>query len=144
MAPEVDAINGLLRTELTAIEAYDEVLARLGGLRFTRDLRAIRYAHETAADALRIHIRNLGGEPVEHTEAAVRLHSGAAAVGSPDRTLGELRRIEESGITAYEQVLQREQMPDECRFAIRVELLARCHDHMDALAGMAAALAQES
>jgi hypothetical protein len=143
LSPEVAAINAVLRVELTAIETYEQILPRFDGHPFCNDLRTIRYAHETAAGALRNHVRNLGGEPVAESDAAVRLHSPAASTGNPTAILDELRRTEEQGVAAYERLLQREQMPEECRFAIRCELVGRCHEHVDALAGMSRALSQK-
>lgn len=143
LSPEVEAINAVLRQELAAIEMYEQILPRFNGHGFCNDLRTIRYAHETAAGALRNHVRNLGGEPVEESDAAVRLHSPGASTGNPAAILDELRHTEEQGVAAYERLLQREQMPKECRFAIRSELVGRCHEHIDALAGMSAALSQK-
>jgi bacterioferritin (cytochrome b1) len=142
LVSEVQAINDVLRTELAAVETYEQVLTHFEGHHFASELRTIRYAHETAVDGLRNHVRNLGGEPVE-AEPTVRLHASVGTTGSPDAILDELRRAEEQGVAAYERLLQREQMPEECRFAIKVEQLAHCHEHIDTLAGMAAALAKK-
>jgi bacterioferritin (cytochrome b1) len=141
LAQEVEAINSLLCLELAAIEVYGQVLGGLEGHPFANDLRTIRYAHETAADALRNHIRNLGGEPTDEAGLTVRLYSSTGTTGSPEELIGHLRQMEERAVAEYERVLQREQMPDECRFAIRVEMLSHCHEHIDVLAAMAGALA---
>jgi hypothetical protein len=108
--PEAETLNALLRHELAAIQAYTQALGRFAGHPSRSDLHQIRHAHEMAADVLRDHIHNCGG--------ALKV--------------GEERRLAE-----YEAFLQAEEMPQECRFAVRAQLLPQCHEHIDILAGLA-------
>jgi len=140
-SPAVPALNALLQCELAAVEAYEFALSRFEDHPFHADLRVIRYHHETAVAVLRDHVRNLGGEP----GAGFRpwgLNAGGATGRIDSATiLAVLRQGEENGVNEFEQALLGDELTQECRFAIRAELLPRCHDHIDVLAGMASAAA---
>jgi len=143
LTPEVGALNTLLRREQAAVATYDSALAHFEDHAFYVDLRTIRYHHQLAAGALRDHITNLGGDPAADAGDWPPVDSDAPAgltVADCDALLAALREGEERTVLAYEAALERDQMPDECRFAIRAELLPRCHEHIDTLSAMASAL----
>jgi hypothetical protein len=134
--PEIESLNALLRHELAAIRAYTHALGRFDGLACHEELRRIRVQHETAADVLRDHIRNLGGEPDEGFGPSDAFAGAATPEAGADALLGALKRGEERGLAGYEALLQTEEMPQECRFVVRGELLPHCHARIDALAGL--------
>jgi hypothetical protein len=145
-SPAIEGLNALLRGEMAAVETYDLALARFEDHPFHGDLRTIRHHHETAVSVLRDHVRNLGGESAEASGPCgefATLVAGAAGRIGPQAVLTALRQVEEQGVNEFEQVLQRDELPQECRFAIRAELLPCCHDHIDVLAGMASAAANK-
>lgn len=133
LAPEIGPLNALLHSELAAIATYEQALARFADRPAWTDLRRICHHHRSAAAVLRDQVTNLGGEP----EAVTVFDSAPPAVGTTI-TLEALRNEEELRLMEIERVLEREDLPDECRFAIRTAVLPRCHEHIDALAGLAA------
>jgi hypothetical protein len=146
MAPTVAAVNALLRVELAAVATYDLALTRFENHPFQPDLRTIRHHHESAVGVLRDHVRNMGGEPAEGAAPwgeFGKLVPGTAKPSGPDVLLGTLQRGEEQGVNEYERVLQGDDLPQECRFAIRAELLPHCHEHLDTLSAMMSAAAKK-
>jgi hypothetical protein len=133
LAPEIGPLNALLRSELAAVTTYEQALARFADRPDWADLRSICHHHRTAAAVLRDQVTNLGGEP----EAATVCDFAAPPAGTTI-TLEALRVEEERRLVEIERVLERDELPDECRFAIRTAVLPRCHEHIDALAGLAA------
>lgn len=132
-AGEVRLLNALLRSELAAAATYEQALSRFADRPGFSVLQGIAHHHQAAAAVLRDQIRNLGGEP-----EAAGLYDSAAAGGGAESTIQALRVEEEGRLAEVERVLEEEQMPEECRFAIRTEVLPRCHEHIDALAALAA------
>ena len=145
LAPEVGVLNALLSSELAAVATYEQTLAVFQDHPFWRDLRAIRHHHQSAAGVLRDQVLNLGGEPADVAGSTRVCDSASPPAQADDRAvvLEVLRVDEERRLTEYERALERDQMPDECRFAIRTEVLPRCHEHIDLLSGMASALARK-
>jgi len=142
LAPEVGALNALLRTELAAVAAYSQSLTRFEDKAGRSDLRTIRTHHEKAAGVLRELVANLGGNPAGDArvdELIAFAPSDQTRAARPDEILDAFRAGEDRALMEYERVLEREQTPDECRFAIRSQLVPWCHEHIDALAGLATA-----
>jgi hypothetical protein len=142
MAPTVAALNALLRVELAAVATYDLALTRFENHAFQADLRTIRHHHESAVGVLREHVRNLGGEPAEGSAPwgeFGKLVLGTARQSGPDALLGALQEGEEHGVNEYERILQGDELPQECRFAIRADHLPHCHEHLDTLSAMVSA-----
>jgi len=132
----VDSLIALLRSELAAAEAYSQAVGRFAGHSCQDRLRRIWREHETAAAVLRNHICNLGGDPDEASGPPDTFAASVAGAASPAGLLAALRQGEERGLADYEAVLRAEEMPAECRFAVRGELLPRRHEHIDVLADL--------
>jgi hypothetical protein len=135
-APAVGVLNALLDSELTAVVTYEQALNLFTDRPVWNDLRSICQNHRSAVGLLRDQLSNLAGEPEGTTvfdSASPRVDRAVTAVISFDA----LRIEEERRLAEIEQVLECEQLPDECRFAIRTKVLPRCHEHIDVLAGMA-------
>jgi hypothetical protein len=135
--PEAETLNALLRHELAAIQAYTQALGRFAGHPSRSDLHQIRHAHEMAADVLRDHIHNCGGEPDGAFGPADAFAGPVTSAGNLEAVCGALKVGEERRLAEYEAFLQAEEMPQECRFAVRAQLLPQCHEHIDILAGLA-------
>lgn len=140
LGPEVGALSALLRSELAAVVTYEQALAAFADRPAWCDLRSICHHHRWAAGVLRDQVANLGGFPVE-TDLFDSASQPAGGIAPGTRiTFDALRLDEERRLAEIERVLEREDLPNECRFAIRSAILPRCHEHIDALAGMAAAV----
>src|SRR5437868_3246323 len=61
-------INDMLQGELAATETYQQALAQVGNEPGADDLRRLHDEHRKAADRLRQHVRDLGGEPSESSQ----------------------------------------------------------------------------
>src|SRR4051794_34024517 len=59
----VDALNSLLRGELSATETYQQALAKEPDASWASDLKRFHADHRTTANELRKHIHELGGQP---------------------------------------------------------------------------------
>lgn len=135
--PEVESLNALLRCELAAIEAYTQALSRFAGHPSQIDLRQVRHAHETAAGVLRDHIHNLGGEPDGGFGPGEAFAAPTTGQASLEAVFGALKKGEERRLAEYETFLQAEEIPAECRFAVRGQVLPQCHEHIDLLGELA-------
>jgi len=142
LAPEVAELATLYQLEQTAVRTYDLAVERFADHPLNGDLRTIRHDHDVAAGALRDHIRNRNGEPDDGPAGGNLFEgwtSGPGRLIDPATALTVLRRGEEAILAEYERVLQAEEFPQECRFAMKAELLPHCHEHMDRLAELASA-----
>jgi len=142
MSPTVAALNTLLRVELAAVATYDLALTPFENHPFQADLRTIRHHHESAVGVLRDHVRNFGAEPAEGSApwaGLAAMMGGAAQRLGPETILDALRQGEEHGVNEYERLLQGDELPQECRFAIRADVLPKCHEHLDTLSAMVSA-----
>src|SRR3954469_5185536 len=82
----IDALNELLRGELSAVESYDKALPAVEGeARVRADLLECRSSHEARAQRIREAIMQAGGEPARASGAwglfARTLAGGARALG---------------------------------------------------------------
>jgi len=133
---DTDALNSLLRGELSAIESYDQALEKYPDEPAIAELRLIRREHFNVSCQLRDQIRAYGGDPAESSGAWGVF---AAAVTGTAKTLGwksalaALKQGEEHGINSYESALDNEEIAQECRDMIRGELLPMCRQHAAAL-----------
>ena len=85
-----DALNALLRGELSATETYQQALTKAGDDPRAADLHKIRDAHRAAANTLRQHVHEHGGKPdqgsggwgvyAKSVEAAAHVFGNAAAL----------------------------------------------------------------
>jgi bacterioferritin (cytochrome b1) len=141
-APQVSVLNALLCSELAAVATYEQALNLFADRPVWNDLRSICQHHRSAVEVLHDQVVNLGGEPGR----ANVFDSASLPVGRPANsgiTIDALRTQEEYRLAEIERVLECEQLPDECRFAIRAKVLPRCHEHIDVLAGIASAVSRK-
>lgn len=100
----IDALNKLLRGELSAIETYEQALGRLGGSELARELEECKRSHEERAEMLRQQVVRLGGEPSESSGAwggFARLVEGGAKVFGDKAAIAALEEGEDHGLRLY-------------------------------------------
>lgn len=130
---DTDALNSLLRGELSAVETYDQALTKFEDPTVVTDLRRIRGEHSDAAVRLRDQMVRFGGTPAESSgpwgtfAAAV---TGTAKMFGPGTALAALKQGEEHGINEYDDALKNEGVNPECKDLIRADLLPRCRRHV--------------
>jgi hypothetical protein len=130
---DVEALNVLLKGELSAAETYAAAMEWCEGKPFVLEMRHILAEHRQAANLLRDRIRSHGGEPV-HSSGL--WGSFATAVTTTVRVFGVkplltvLRQGEEHGIGEYQKTLNNATMSPECVTLIENDLLPRCRHHV--------------
>jgi hypothetical protein len=133
---DLDALNELLRGEMSAAETYDLAILKFKGHLGVDELKVIRDEHSASAALLRDRILAHGGEPSETSGAwgtfATSITSVAKVLGIKT-VLATLRQGEEHGVKGYEGALDNDQLSAECRELIADDLLPRCRIHVGEL-----------
>ena len=131
-----DAINSLLRGEMSAVETYTQAMSKFDDETAIADLQKIRDEHSRAVRLLRDHVVGFGAHPVEGSEPwgafSAAVTGGAKAVG-PAAALAALRQGEEHGINEYVSALENEGIHPDCQRMIRADLLPACRKHVEEL-----------
>jgi hypothetical protein len=133
---DVEAVNALLRGEISAVQTYDQAIRKFDDHPAGRALWGVREEHSRAVSALRDRVRGFGGEPADSSGtwgAFATAVTGAAKVIGPQTVLAALKQGEEQGTQEYIEALDNPEIADECRFLIRAELLPKCHAHVAVL-----------
>ena len=130
---DVDALNKLLRGELSAVETYDQAIAKFENKTGATDLRRIREEHQRAASAIRDRVTKFGGEPSKSSGVwgtFATAVTGAAKVMGPETVLAALKKGEEHGISEYEEAIANKDVNSECKELFHAELLPKCRTHL--------------
>lgn len=146
---DVEALNGLLRGEISAIETYQQSIGK-----FTQPehrnlanvLTRIRDEHGRSADVLRERVLAHGGTPSEGAGVwgvFANLIEGAAKLFGPQTALAALKQGEMYGNEQYEKAVGKAEISPECRFLIRNDLMPKCQQHVTTLEQLIAQLEQE-
>ena len=134
---DTDALNALLRGELSAVETYDQALTRFEQVPDVRaELHRLQREHLDSASTLRESVTKYGGTPADGSGLWGTFASAvttAAKVIGPDTVLAALKQGEERGISNYESALENEKVTTECKDLIRTTLLPRCREHLATL-----------
>ena len=131
-----DPLNSLLRGELSAVETYQQALDKVGNDPNAYELRRIASEHREAADTLRQHILQRGGQPAENSGAWgtwAKAVEGTAKVFGNTAAMKALKEGEEHGIKDYESALKNTDLDTECRTLISSTLLPRTRAHIPVL-----------
>lgn len=132
-ATHVDTLNSLLRGELAATETYQQALAKIGDEPGGADLRRIHREHREAANTWRQHVHEFGGQPDQDSGAwgvFAKAVEGTAKIFGDTAALKALKEGEEHGIRSYEEALEDEELPAECRLLISSTLLPQTREHV--------------
>jgi uncharacterized protein (TIGR02284 family) len=139
MATMTDAtgtLNKLLRGEISAIETYQQALAKLDDTSHAADVRRIHDEHIDAANILRRHIHEHGGQPDKGSGAwgaFAKAVEGTAKLFGNAAALKALKEGEEQGISDYESALNDDGLPADCKNLIQTKLLPRTRAHLPVL-----------
>jgi hypothetical protein len=129
-------LNTLLRNEMTAVEAYTQVMCVFEDEFVIADLQRIRDEHHRSVRELRDHVACLG---LALADASMPASGEAFAVtapthaDSPATALALLRQGEEQGITEYEAAVESDGIHPDCLVVIRTSLLPACRRHVEEL-----------
>jgi hypothetical protein len=107
----VDALNELLRGELSAVESYDKAILALGDEpNVSGNLRECRASHEARADRLSRAILQVGGEPARAPGAwgpFAKVIAGGARTLAWETVIRTLEQGEDHGLKDYKDALPR-------------------------------------
>jgi len=135
-AGTADALNSLLRGEMSAVETYTQAMGKFDDETTITDLQKIRDEHGRAVRMLRDYVVAFGAHPAEGTGPwgafAAAVTGGAKAIG-PAAALAALRQGEEHGISEYQSALDGEDISPDCQRMIRADLLPACRRHVEEL-----------
>jgi rubrerythrin len=135
---DIDALNSLLRGEISAVETYSQALGKFDWKDtedVAKELRRIHSEHQSAVDTLHTRVVALGGTPSEGSGAwgvFTAAVTGSAKVLGPHTTISALRQGEEHGVGDYEKAFTKDDISPECKYLLRAEQ-NRCKGHIEAL-----------
>jgi hypothetical protein len=127
--------NSLLRSELSAVETYTQVIDKYDG-KPASQLERIRNSHLAAAERIRENIFDMGGVPKEETGVWGFFGKGLQGIANlfgPDSAIDGLQRGEENARSEYEMALEDKEVMAASKDMIRHELLRRIHRNIAAL-----------
>jgi uncharacterized protein (TIGR02284 family) len=114
----IDCLNSMLRGEISATETYVQTLEKMASDGTAVELQQIRDDHRTAANDLRQHVHQFGGDPDQGSGTwgmVAKATQGVAKVFGKSAALTALKEGEQQGLAAYENVLKKEDLPMECQ-----------------------------
>src|SRR4051794_35042598 len=100
----VDALNGLLRGEISAVETYRQAIEKLGASATQLQLEDCRRSHEQRVAKLREQVARLGGEPAKDSGAwgaFAKLVEGGAKTFGEKAAVAALEEGEDHGLKQY-------------------------------------------
>jgi uncharacterized protein (TIGR02284 family) len=131
-----EGLNRLIRGELAAIETYRHALDKMKDAPEATELHAIMVEHRTAAQVLRDHVKDRGGNPADGSGpwgAWAKFVEGTAQLFGNAAALKALKEGEEHGIKGYESFLNDPNADEECKELVRTQLLPQCRSHVPIL-----------
>ncbi|HEY1380605.1 MAG TPA: DUF2383 domain-containing protein [Gemmataceae bacterium] len=129
-------LNRLIRGELSAIETYRQALDKMKDAPEATELHAMMVEHRTAAQVLREHVKERGGNPADGSGpwgTWAKLVEGTAQLFGNAAALKALKEGEEHGIKEYEAFLQDTSADQECKDLARTQLLPQARSHVPIL-----------
>jgi hypothetical protein len=100
----VEKLNSFLRGEISAVETYEQAIAKLDNAASRSELEQCRRSHQNRVDQLREQIRLLGGEPSRGSGAwgaFTKLVEGGATAFGEKAAIAALEQGEDQGLKMY-------------------------------------------
>lgn len=129
----IDTLNSFLRGELSAVETYNQAIAKMGDNPIAA-LAENMDCHQLRVEALRREIISLGGKPDETSGAwgaFTELVEGGAALFGRTPALAALEAGEDRGLAQYRKDITK--LTGSARLFIETEIITaqhRTHDRM--------------
>src|SRR5262245_19350867 len=117
----IDTLNSLLRSEVAALETYQQALEKLAGEPAGTQLLGIHRNHQEAANALREHIYRFGGCPDPDAGSRGAFANAVEMAGESFGMAMALQGLKEGELFAarsYEGALLDQDLPAECQLLI--------------------------
>ncbi len=147
---DVEALNGLLRGEIAAVETYQQSIGKFNQpehRNLANVLTRVRDEHGRSADVLRERVLAHGGTPSDGAGVwgvFANLVEGAAKLFGSQTALAALKQGELYGKEQYEKAVGKADISPECRFLIRNDLMPKCQQHVTTIEQLIAQLEAES
>lgn len=138
----IDTCNSLLRGELSAVETYNQAIAKFHDASERRALELLRADHESSARILRQRLLEMNAEPATSSGAwgaFAKAVEGTATLLGKSPALAALEEGEKHGIDEYRDALENEDVMESIKANIRQDLLPSLERHLNTLAGLRAA-----
>jgi hypothetical protein len=106
----VEALNGFLRGEISAVETYRQAIEKLSGSPTRGQLEDCRRSHELRVNKLRQEVARLGGDPADGSGpwgAFARLVEGGAKAFGERAAVAALEEGEDHGLKLYRGDLEK-------------------------------------
>jgi demethoxyubiquinone hydroxylase (CLK1/Coq7/Cat5 family) len=106
----VDALNGFLRGEISAVETYRQAIEKLSGSTARWQLEDCRRSHEVRVSKLRDEVARLGGEPAKGSGpwgAFAQLVEGGAKAFGERAAVAAIEEGEDHGLKLYRDDLEK-------------------------------------
>lgn len=132
----IDVLNSLLRGELSATETYQLALKKLADDPGAEQLKQMHVDHRSTANLLRQHVHQHGGKPDQGSGvwgAWAKLVESTAKLLGNKAALKALKEGEEHGVKEYEEALQSDSLPADCKMLIETQLLPQTRSHISSL-----------
>lgn len=132
----ISICNELLRSELSAVEKYGQVIDKFTHSPTTEMLRLIRRDHAHSANLLSANVRGMNGEPRKDSGAlgiAATVVQRTVNLFGPESAIESLIRGEEADRKEYQDALLDEDVMPDCKKLIRESLLPPVLHHVSAL-----------
>ena len=129
----VKVCNQLLRGELSAVETYEQAIAKYSDSPVAEKLNSIRSEHLDSTRILAEHVREMGGEPETDSGgwgAFARVIQGTANLFGADSAIESLQKGEEAGKSDYEDALRDDEVMASTKNLIRESLLPPIVNHI--------------
>jgi rubrerythrin len=133
----VDALNGFLRGEISAVETYRQAIEKLNNGATRAQLEDCRRSHEQRVTKLREWVARMGGEPTKDSGswgAFARLVEGGAKAFGERAAVSALEEGEDHGLKLYRDDLTK--LDPASRELVEMDLLPaqeRTHEFMSTL-----------
>lgn len=143
---DIDALNGLLRGEISAVETYEQAIGKFKDPEhrtISNVLTRIRDEHHQTVATLRERVLAHGGTPSEGAGVwgvFANLVEGAAKLFGPQTALAALKQGELYGKEQYEKASGDKEVSAEAKYLIRGDLMTRCQTHITTLEQLVAQL----
>ena len=136
MKADVDALNNLLRGEVSAVETYTQAIEKFKkpeDRNVSNVLTRIRDEHSETVRTLRERVLAHGGTPSDGAGVwgvFANTVEGAAKLFGPQTALAALKQGELFGKEQYEKAAGQADVSTEAKFLIRGDLMTRCQSHI--------------
>ncbi len=136
----VSALNHILRGELSAVEAYKQVLEKIEAAPERKRLMEFITDHLKAVDFWRAQVEKCNGEPEKDSGSwgfVVEAFVGTAKIFGNESALNALKKGEEHGLSDYKDLLESKALTTDQKNYIKYTAIPNQERHLVSIKAMA-------